>query len=112
MSDSSSLSIALPSDSVLEDALRHAVQQIYRSRNLEDLTVRRVRTTVEKQLNLEDDFFKDSSIWKEKSKRIIQSEVVGAPFYLVFNVSLTLSRRKPTENLPRRRLPLTKRRER
>ena len=82
MSDSSSLSSASPPNSVLEDALRNTVQQILRSRNPEDLTVRRVRQTTEKQLNLEDDYFKNDSAWKEKSKRIIHSEVVRALFYL------------------------------
>lgn len=87
MSDSSSLSNPLPSVSELEDTLRHAVQQIHRSRNLEDLTVKRVRRVAEKQLNLEDDYFKNNSVWKEKSKRIIRSEVVGTLYYLGFNVS-------------------------
>lgn len=84
MSDTSSLSSALPSNSVLEDALRNTVQQIFRSRNQEDLTVNRVRRTTEKQLNLEDDYFTNDSVWKEKSKRIIHSEVVRALFYLTF----------------------------
>ena len=87
MSDSSSLSNPLPSNSELEDTLRHAVQQIYRSRNLEDLTVKRVRRMAEKQLNLEDDYFKNNSVWKEKSKRIIRSEVVGILYCLGLNVS-------------------------
>ena len=88
MSDSSSLSDASPSNSLLEDTLRYTVQQIYRSRNLEDLTVKRVRRTAEKQLNLEDDYFKNNSVWKEKSKNIIRSEVVCALFSLAFIVSL------------------------
>ena len=88
MSDSSSLSDASPSNSLLEDTLRYTVQQIYRSRNMEDLTVKRVRRTAEKQLNLEDDYFKNNSVWKEKSKNIIRSEVVGALFSLAFIVSL------------------------
>ena len=88
MSDFSSLSNASPSNSLLEDTLRYTVQQIYRSRNLEDLTVKRVRRTAETQLNLEDDYFKNNSVWKEKSKNIIRSEVVGALFSLAFIVSL------------------------
>ena len=109
MSDSSSLSNALPPNSVLEDALRHTVQQIYRSRNLEELTVKRVRRTAEKQLNLENDYFKNDPVWKEKSKRIIRAEVVGAFSYFACNVSLlTLFLRKPTKTLPRHRLPHTK----
>ena len=109
MSDSSSLSDAMPSSSVLEDALRDAVQKIYRSRNLEDLTVNRVRRAVEKQLVLEDDYFKNDSFWKEKSKHIILSEVVGALFHLAFkHFPLTLSLRKPTKTLPRHRIPHTK----
>ena len=75
MSDSS-VSGPQPSDSRLEQALRDAVKQIYEVDNLENLTVKRIRRVVEERLNLEDDYFKNNSDWKERSKTVIQSEVV------------------------------------
>ena len=75
MSDSS-LSSASPSQSTLEQALRLAVQRVYKLGNLEELTVKRVRSAAEKDLDLEDGFFKSDETWKERSKNVIQSEVV------------------------------------
>lgn len=62
-------------DSDLENALRVKVQQIFRLGNLDELTVKRVRRAVETELGLELDHFKDQA-WREKSKSIIESEVV------------------------------------
>ena len=75
MSDSS-LSDDAPSPVVLEQALRNAVKDVYRSGDLDNLTVKRIRKVVEADLDLEDDFFKNDPHWKEESKAIIQSEVV------------------------------------
>lgn len=75
MSDSS-LSSAAPSHAALAQALRDTVQQVFQSGNLDELTVKRVRMAAEKKLDLEDGFYKNDSLWKEESKRIIQSEVV------------------------------------
>lgn len=73
---SSSPSTARPANATLEKALQHAVRQVYKSGNLEDLTVRRVRKTVEEDLGLDEDFLKTDAIWSSKSKLIIQAEVV------------------------------------
>lgn len=78
MSDSESLSDSPPSDAALKEALQNIVQEIYESRKVEDLTVKRVRIAAEKRLGLRTDFFKDHPVWKEKSKDIIQAEVVRA----------------------------------
>ena len=79
MSDSeSSLSTASPSPTVLEQALRQAVQNIYKRGNLEDLTVKRVRAAAEQDLQLTAGFYKENVTWKDKSKEIIESEVVCA----------------------------------
>lgn len=78
MSDSESLSDSPPSDATLKEALQNIVQEIYESRKVEDLTVKRVRTAAEKRLGLRTDFFKDHPVWKGKSKDIIQTEVVRA----------------------------------
>lgn len=75
MSDSSLSSVTL-SQSALEQALRNAVQRVYKLGNLEELTVKRIRTAAEQDLDLEEDFFKTDSTWKGKSKKIIESEVV------------------------------------
>ena len=63
-------------DKQLESALRDVVRRCYKNRNLESLTVKRVRKAAEEKLGLEEDFFKNDDWWKEKSKTVIQSEVV------------------------------------
>ncbi len=65
-----------PSMAVLEQALRNAVKEVYRSGDLDNLTVKRIRKSVEADLELQDGFFKNDPEWKEESKSIIQSEVV------------------------------------
>ena len=77
MSDSS-LSNDTPPDVTIEQALRHSVQSVFRNGNIEDLTVKRIRNFTEKDLELPEDFFKTDHVWKDKSKAVIQSEVVGA----------------------------------
>ena len=72
----SSLSSGVPADATLEQALRVAVRKVYKSKNLVNLTVKRIRKSVEGDLDLQDDFFKNDPVWKEKSKTVIQSEVV------------------------------------
>ena len=73
---SSSLSDGAPSAEVLEQALRDAVRSCYSSGDLDNLTVKRIRSSVEADLDLQDDFFKTDPAWKERSKNVIQSEVV------------------------------------
>ena len=72
----SSLSSGVPADATLEQALRVAVRKVYKSKNLVNLTVKRIRKSVEGDLDLQDDFFKNDPEWKEKSKTVIESEVV------------------------------------
>ena len=66
-----------PSMVKLERALRETVQRIYKEGSLEGLTIKRVRRAVEEELDLRDGFLKAHSDWNQKSKDIIQSEVVG-----------------------------------
>lgn len=75
MSDSS-LSDGPPSDATLEQALRQAVQNVYKTGDLEQLTVKRIRKAAEEDLDLQDGYFKEDTVWKDKSKAIIESEVV------------------------------------
>lgn len=69
--------MSVPSDAKLERALRDAVRDVYKTGDLENLTVRRIRKAVQENLALEEDFFKSNNQWKEESKSVIQSEVVG-----------------------------------
>lgn len=86
MSDSS-LSSAGPAKATLEQALRHAVQRVYKNGNLEELTVKRLRTAAEQDLDLEDGFYKNDPKWKEESKNIIQAEVVRITLQLYSYIS-------------------------
>lgn len=76
MSHSTSLSPFVPPHSALEEALRNAIRRVYQSGALENLTVKRIRKAAEEVLDLDEDYFKNDSVWKEKSKNIIQAEVV------------------------------------
>lgn len=82
MSDSS-LSDGLPSDATLEQALRKAIRNVYKGGTLEDLTVKRIRKSAEGSLDLQHDFFKNDPTWKERSKGVIQSEVVRVKLCLL-----------------------------
>ena len=66
----------MPSDAALENALRDTVRKIYDGGDLEELTVKRVRATVEHELRLASGFFKQGE-WKNQSKSIIEREAVG-----------------------------------
>lgn len=66
----------VPSDAVLEQALRDEVAVIFKSGNMEELTVKRVRLAAEKKLGLEEGFFKTKGDWKTRSDQIIKDEVV------------------------------------
>lgn len=98
MSDSS-LSSVTPSPAAVEQALRNAVQRVYKLGNLEELTVKRIRAAAEQDLDLEEDFFKTDTIWKGKSKNIIESEVVRTnkcpllDFLLMLTVNLGIAYR-------------------
>ena len=76
MADSSLSGVDAPTDATLEQALRNAVQTVYKTGNMDDLTVRRIRKVVEEDLDLQEGFFKNDPIWNRKSKTVIQSEVV------------------------------------
>lgn len=65
-----------PSEAILEQALRHIVQELFQKGNLDELTIKRVRTSAERYLDLEDGFYKNDLMWRKESKRIIESEVV------------------------------------
>ncbi|KAB8226840.1 putative transcriptional regulator [Aspergillus alliaceus] len=66
---------SVTSDNALEKALRDAVAKVYKSGAMEELTVKRVRLAAEKELGVEEGFFKASRDWKSKSDQIIKDEV-------------------------------------
>ncbi|EFR02866.1 hypothetical protein MGYG_05867 [Nannizzia gypsea CBS 118893] len=59
----------------IEQGLRDTVANIYRSGNLDELTVKRVRLATEQSLGLEQGFLKAHEEWKRKSDEIIKDEV-------------------------------------
>jgi hypothetical protein len=79
LSDSESdtmLSSSIHFDEMLEQALRQSVADIFKTGNLSELTVKRVRLATENALGLEEGFFKGDANWKAKSDRIIKKEAV------------------------------------
>lgn len=67
---------AAPSGKTLEKALRDAVAAVYKSKKMEELTIKRIRLAAAKRLDLDEGFFK-SSDWKGRSEQVIKDEVVG-----------------------------------
>jgi len=61
----------------LEQGLRDTVKRVFRSGNLEELTVKRVRLATEATLGLEQGFFKGHEEWKSRSETVIKEEVVS-----------------------------------
>lgn len=66
-----------PSDQALEKALRDQVAAIFKSGNMEELTVKRVRLATEDTLGLTAGYFKSTGDWKARSENIIKDEVVS-----------------------------------
>lgn len=65
-----------PSVKDLEAAMRNAVEEVYRSDNQNNLTVRFVRDKVESELGLDQGFFLKPD-WKDRSKTLIKSWAVS-----------------------------------
>ncbi|KAJ5153108.1 Transcriptional regulator [Penicillium canariense] len=65
---------AVPSDNALEQGLRDEVAAKFKSGNMAELTVKRVRFAVEEKLGLEQGFFRTTGDWKAKSEKIIKDE--------------------------------------
>lgn len=78
-----------PSTAKLEKALREAVGDVFKSGNMEELTVKRVRLAAEKKLGLDQGWFKGDAEWKEESDRIIKDEVVCVVLFRGFILWLT-----------------------
>ncbi|KAJ5930277.1 hypothetical protein N7466_005770 [Penicillium verhagenii] len=64
-----------PSNKQIEQALRDEVAGVYKSGNLEELTMKRVRLAVEKKLGLTEGYFRSTADLKARSEQIIKAEV-------------------------------------
>ncbi|KAI0617554.1 hypothetical protein TUN199_10451 [Pyrenophora tritici-repentis] len=64
-----------PSEAAIASKLRDTVIAIHKSGKDDDLTVKRVRARAEKELGLEEGFFKTNSTWKQKSQELIVDAV-------------------------------------
>ena len=65
----------VPPDHQLEQSLRREV--VRATKVGDDVTIRKIRTASEKKLGLPDGFYKGHESWKEKSKEIVQDQIVG-----------------------------------
>jgi hypothetical protein len=74
--DEMTLSQNSQSDKKLESGLREAVATIFQKGNLNDVTVKKVRTMAESIMGLEEGYFKGHEKWKSKSDKLIKDEVV------------------------------------
>lgn len=66
--------MSIPSDQALEKALRDATRALLD--NGVEITVNKVRTRVEENLDLPERFFNDTPEWKGRSKEVIHSAIV------------------------------------
>ncbi|KGO52906.1 hypothetical protein PEX1_062340 [Penicillium expansum] len=91
-----------PSDQALEKALRDQVATIFKSGNMEELTVKRVRLAAEETLGLTAGYFKSTDDWKARSETIIKDEVetqdqaIQNPQSQASEMSLSPPKPKPT----------------
>src|SRR2546429_8134717 len=60
----------------IENALRSEVRKLFSVNDTDNVTVRRVRALTEQTLELRDGWFKNHTLWKDKSKKIIVDEAV------------------------------------
>ncbi|KAF2747156.1 hypothetical protein M011DRAFT_468049 [Sporormia fimetaria CBS 119925] len=65
----------MPSDASISKSLRNIVIDLYKSGNADDLTVKRVRTRAEEDLDLPAGFLKGDPRWKQKSHDLIHEAV-------------------------------------
>lgn len=107
----------MPSEAAISNKLRDVVVAIHKTGKTEELTVKRVRARAEKELGLDEGFFKTNSSWKQKSQDAIVEAVVSShgsssatPTDSSFNrtstVTMNLHRRNPLRSLkshPQRR---------
>lgn len=93
---------ATPSEAAITNKLRDIVIAIHKSGKTDDLTVKRVRARAEKELGLDEGFFKTDASWKEKSQKTIVDAVVGNSSSRSIDPSKTQSRTNSVVMNPRR----------
>jgi hypothetical protein len=64
-----------PSDTELENSLRREVNRA--NKTGDDVTLRQIRDASEKKLGLPEGFYKSHSAWKDRSKEVVQDQVVS-----------------------------------
>jgi hypothetical protein len=65
-----------PSEKLINDAIKSAVQSVYNGPHRDQLTVNQIRDVVEDSLDLSDGFLREGQ-WKQKSKQLVLSEHVS-----------------------------------
>jgi hypothetical protein len=68
-----------PSEKSISNAINKAVRDMYNGTGRDELTVNKIRSIVEDELELEGGFLKQGS-WKQKSKDVITAEIVKQTF--------------------------------
>lgn len=72
----------LHSEATISNKLRDVVIALHKAGKAEELTVKRVRARAEKELGLDEGFFKSSASWKQKSQATIIEAVVSTRIYV------------------------------
>ncbi|EFE42134.1 transcriptional regulator, putative [Trichophyton verrucosum HKI 0517] len=102
-------SSGLPSAEAIEQGLRATVAKIYKSGNLDELTVKRVRLATEKNLGLEQGVLKAHAEWKQKSDEIIKDEVENPPPKSTAAPTKPRSKKRPSPETQKASKPVKKR---
>lgn len=66
---------SIPPDAVLERSLREAVLKAVQAE--EEFSYRSIRTTSEAELGLQSGFYKGHEEWNQRSKNVIDDQIVG-----------------------------------
>jgi hypothetical protein len=77
MSDSGLSSAAIPAEAEIEECLRRVVRQSLK--NDEEITINKARERAEKELGLDEGYFKGDANWKTRSKVIINDTAAEEP---------------------------------
>lgn len=79
---------SIPPDEAVDNALRNAVTNTFRTGKLEELTVRRMRSAAEGALGLQEGFLRGNAVWKKRSDRVVKGEVEVVCFVFICLVVL------------------------
>jgi hypothetical protein len=65
-----------PAPVAIESTIRDIISELYHTKKLDELTVKRVRIAAEQELSLDPGWFKTHEVWKDRSKKFIEEEAV------------------------------------